>query len=101
MPLNFCRYVSRFLELESNSASCEVTGKWVNCGEGYGMEVPSKYTFWGIGQAVTWLNKCITKEDSKIMDAIADNEESRNKTRKNSDLSDASAVRKRWRKQAS
>ena len=90
MPLNYSRYVSRFLELESSSASCEVTGERLNRGGGYGLEVPCKYTLRGIPEAVAWIAKCITKENAKIRSAVDQNQDGKNRTNSASDSSDCS-----------
>ena len=47
---------------DSSSASCEVTGKRLNRGSGYGLGVPCKYVFEGNRLAVKFLRECITRE---------------------------------------
>ena len=46
-----------------SSASCEVTGKRLNRGGSYGLEVPCKYKFQGVPKIVAWIEKCIAKEN--------------------------------------
>ena len=38
-------YVSRFLKRSTNAGTVKVTGKRVNRGAGYGLEIPCIYTF--------------------------------------------------------
>ena len=95
VPLIYTRYVSRFLELESSSASCEVTGKRLNRGGGYGLEVPCKYKFQGVPKVVAWIAKCIGKENDKITTAVDLNQDTKKRRKNTSDSTDSS---KRQRK---
>ena len=52
-----------------------MTGKRVNRGGGYGLEVPCQYSFKGNSLAVKWLSECIAKERKIVEDALARNQE--------------------------
>ena len=52
-----------------------VTGKRVNRGCGYGLEVPCQYSFKGNSLAVKWLSERIAKERKIVEDALARNQE--------------------------
>ena len=44
---------------------CRVTGKIVNRGVGYGLEIPVKYIFYGHQKALEWMEK-VFKCDADI-----------------------------------
>ena len=52
-----------------------MTGKRVNLGGGYGLEVPRQYSSKGNSLAVKWLSERIVKERKKVEDALARNQE--------------------------
>lgn len=52
-----------------------MTGKRVNRGGGYGLEVPCQYSFKGNSLAVKWLSERIAKERKIVEDALARNQE--------------------------
>ena len=54
-----------FLEISSSTVTCTVTGKRVNRGRGYGLEVPCQYSSKGNSLAVKWLSEHIAKERKK------------------------------------
>ena len=41
------KLLQKFLLLANSSIACEVTGKYMNRGVGYGVEIPVKYDFNG------------------------------------------------------
>ena len=45
VPKNLSKFFYQFLSLPNCTNSCEDTAKRVNRGEGYGLEIPVKYTF--------------------------------------------------------
>ena len=47
VPKNLSKFFHQFLPLPNCTISYEVTGKRVNRGGGYGLEIPVKYTFLG------------------------------------------------------
>ena len=62
LEMTCSRCVSQFL-------TCTVTGKRVNRGGGYGLEVPCQYSFKGNSPVVKWLSGCIVKERTIVEDA--------------------------------
>ena len=49
-------YVSRFFKRSTNAGTVKVTGKRVNRGAGYGLEIPCIYTFnVDTGTSIPWL----------------------------------------------
>ena len=49
------------MEIPNCTIVCKVTGKRVNCGAGYGKEIPVQYRFIGAEKAVEWAEKNIKK----------------------------------------
>ena len=47
MPYNIAPTVSAFLRRDVNKGFAEVVGERVNCGAGYGLEVPCTYRWYG------------------------------------------------------
>ena len=47
IPFNLAPLVSAFLRREVSKGLVEVTGKKINCGGGYGLEIPCTYHFYG------------------------------------------------------
>ena len=53
-------YVSKFLEPQTNSGKAIVTGKHINQGAGYGLEIPFNYIFyWDNQVSIAWLRENI------------------------------------------
>ena len=75
VPLSYSRCVSQFLEISSSAVTCTVTGKRVNRGGGYGLEVPCQYSFKGNSLTVKELRERIAKERKIVEDALARNRE--------------------------
>ena len=61
VPKNLSKFFYQFLSLPNCTISCEVTGKRVNRGGGYGLEIPVKYTFLGPNKAIEWIEKRVTE----------------------------------------
>ena len=92
VPLSYSRCVSQFLEISSSTVTCTVTGRRVNRGGGYGLEVPCQYSFKGNSLVVKWLSERIAKERKK--DSLGRvGKESRKKNRQQS-CSSAKKARK-------
>ena len=66
-PKNFCKLFYHFLLLPGCSIGVEVTGKRVNRGSGYGMEIPVCYRITGPEKAKSWIKNNITK----ALDAVS------------------------------
>ena len=64
---NLSKFFCHFLSLPNCTISCEVTGKRVNRGGGYGLEIPVKYTFLGPNKAIEWIEKRVTEIISAVV----------------------------------
>ena len=77
IPLRLSKIMTMFLKLTGSYIEAEVTGKYVNRGAGYGLELPCIYHITGQEKAVLWLshkidsimkkhevlvNRCLDKE---------------------------------------
>ena len=49
--------MTKFLKRPTNSGKVKVTGKRVNRGAGYGLELPCEYLFYGDKFSFEWLKK--------------------------------------------
>ena len=67
VPKNLSKFFYQFLSLPNCIISCEVTGKRVNRGGGYGLEIPVKYTFLGPNKAIEWIEKRVTEIISEVV----------------------------------
>ena len=67
VPKNLCKFFYQFLSLLNSTISCEVTGKRVNRGGGYGLEIPVKYTFLGPNKAIELIEKRVTEIISEVV----------------------------------
>ena len=47
VPYNLAQLFSHFLKRSCNKGTAEVTGDKVNCGAGYGLQIPCKYCLYG------------------------------------------------------
>ena len=54
---NLSRVMNCFLKIPGCSIACKVTGKRVNRGAGYGLEIPVTYELIGAEKAVDWDEK--------------------------------------------
>ena len=55
-----------FLSLPGCTLSIEVTGKRVNRGAGYGLEIPANFHFYGPENAIVWIKSAITNIEKKL-----------------------------------
>ena len=67
VPKNLSKFFCQFLSLPNGNISCEVTGKRVNRGRGYGLQIPVKYTFLGPNKAIEWIEKRVTEIISEVV----------------------------------
>ena len=51
---NLSKIFHQFLKIPNCTIGCKVTGKRVNHGAGYGLEIPVQYKFIGAEKAVEW-----------------------------------------------
>ena len=61
VPRNLSRVMNCFMKIPGCSIACKVTGKRVNRGAGYGLEIPVSYELIGAEKAVDWAEKKLEK----------------------------------------
>ena len=61
VPKNLSKIMNRFTKILSCSLRCKVTGKRVNRGAGYGLEITVVYELIGPKKAVDWGEKTLRK----------------------------------------
>ena len=66
VPKFISMIVSMFLSLPWCTLGIEVTGKRVNRGVGYGLEIPAKFHFYGPENAIVWIRSKITNIEKKL-----------------------------------
>ena len=60
IPLQMPQYVSKFLKQRTNNGKAIITGKHVNRGAGYGLEIPCSNIFYGDNDiSIPWLREKI------------------------------------------
>ena len=57
VPKNLSEIFHQFMKIPNCTIGCKVTGKRVNRGAGYGLEIPVQYRFIGAEKAVEWAEK--------------------------------------------
>lgn len=62
VPKLMAMHVTKFLKRPTNSVKVTVTGKRVNRGAGYGLELPCQYFCYGDKFSCEWLKKKFAKE---------------------------------------
>ena len=62
LPKLMALHVTKFLKRPTNSGKVAVTGKRVNRGAGYGLELPCEYLFYGDKFSCEWPKKKLAKE---------------------------------------
>ena len=62
IPKLMALHVTKFLKRSTNSGKVTVTGKRVNRGAGYGLELPCEYVFYGDKFSCEWLKNKLAKE---------------------------------------
>ena len=67
VPKNVSKFFYQFLSLPNCTISCEVTGKRVNRGGGYGLEIPVKNSFLGSNKAIKWIEKRVAEIISEVV----------------------------------
>ena len=61
VPKNLSKIFHQFMKIPNCTIECKATGKRVNRGAGYGLEIPVQYRFIGAEKAVEWAKKNIKK----------------------------------------
>ena len=67
VPTNLSKFFYQFLSLPNCTISCEVTGKRVNRGGGYDLEIPVNYIFLEPNKAIEWIEKRVTEIISDVV----------------------------------
>ena len=58
---NLSKIFNQFMKIPNCTIACKVTGKRVNCGAGYVLEISVQYRFISAKKAVEWVEKNIKK----------------------------------------
>ena len=58
--------VPMLLSLPGSTLNIEMTGKRVNCGVGYRLEIPANFYFYGPENAIVWIRSKITNIEKKL-----------------------------------
>ena len=66
MPQNISKICMLFLKVPNTSITAEVVGERLNCGGGYGLEIPVMYCFHGPEKLINWLGKKIKAVKSDL-----------------------------------
>ena len=61
IPKNLNKVFHQFMKIPNCTIGCKVTGKRVNRGSGYGLEIPVQCRFIGAEKAVEWAEKNMKK----------------------------------------
>ena len=61
VPKNLSKIFHQFMKIPNSTIGCKVTGKRVNRGVDYGLEIPVQYRVIGAKKAVKWAKKYVTK----------------------------------------
>ena len=66
VSLNLSKVLLKFLQLPNSLLTCKVTGKRVNKGEDYGLEIPVAYTWTGLEKAVAWIQGKVSEKQKPL-----------------------------------
>ena len=61
IPFDWSKLAAKFLQFPNHHIHVVVTGKRVNRGAGFGVEIPVDYIFKGNFRATTWLKKALER----------------------------------------
>ena len=67
---NMSKIVFMLLSLPHCALGIFVTGKRINRGGGYGLEIPANFYFYGPEKAINWLGNKINKIEEKLKENI-------------------------------
>ena len=56
----------KFCSLPSHSIRERAKGKRINCGVGYGVEIPAEYIFYGNEKAVQWIKRTLDGVEGNV-----------------------------------
>ena len=63
VPKLMAQWVAKFLKRASKSGTVVITGKRINRGAGYGLELPCEFKFQGDKYSCDWLKEKLKKEN--------------------------------------
>ena len=66
VSLNLSKVLLNFLQLPNSLLTCKVTGKRMNKGEDYGLEIPVAYTCTGLEKVVAWIQGKIGEKQKPL-----------------------------------
>ena len=67
VPKLMAQWVTKFLKRASNSGTVVITGKRINRGAGYGLELPCEFKFQGDKYSCDWLKERLRKENFDVL----------------------------------
>ena len=67
VPKLMAQWMTKFLKRESNSGTVVITGKRINRGVGYGLELPCEFQFQGDKCSCDWLKEKLKKENFDVL----------------------------------
>ena len=70
VPKNMSKILFMFLSLPHCVLDIFVTGKRINRGGGYGLEIPANFYFYGRKKAINWLKNKINKIEEKLKENV-------------------------------
>ena len=70
VPKNISKIVFMFLSLPHCALDIFVTGKRINRGGGYGLEIPANFYFYDPEKAINWLKNKINKIEEKLKENV-------------------------------
>ena len=71
VPFCYSSLFARFLSLPYDCIKVCVEGKRVNCGSGYGLEIPAEYMFFGNEKVIQRLKKALVKVDRSVEEKVS------------------------------
>ena len=66
VPFLYSSTFKKFLSLPNRTTRALVTGKRINRGAGYGLEIPAEYVFYGNEEAFQWVKKNLDNIDVNV-----------------------------------
>ena len=70
MPKNMSKVALMFLSLPHCALDIFVTGKRINRGGGYGLEIPANFYCYGPEKAINWFKNKINKIEKKLKENV-------------------------------
>ena len=70
VPKNISKIVFMFLSLPNCGVDVIVTGKRVNRGAGYGLEIPSSFYFYVSEKAINWMKVKISRAQDELKENV-------------------------------